>query len=216
MYKLHIGSKHISSWSLRPWLLLQTLNIPFEEILHHFIADKAAQREAWRAFSPTAQVPCLHDGATVVWDSLAITEYLAESHPAVWPQDKAARAWARSAAAEIHGGFPVLRTVCNFTLRPAPAPNITPGLQRELQRLDTLWNEGLERFGGAYLAGAHFSAADAFYAPVALRLENYGLAGHLTGEAAAYQARAAALPQLRLWVAEGLKETDPAQTDTAD
>ncbi len=206
MYKLHIGSKHISSWSLRSWLLLKTLNIPFDEVLHHFITDKAAQRGAWSAFSPTSQVPCLHDGGTVLWDSLAIAEYLAESHPEIWPQDKAARAWARSAAAEMHSGFPVLRTACGFTLKPADTPNITPGLQRELKRLDALWREGLNRFGGPYLAGSHFCAADAFYAPVALRLHNYGLGGRLGGEAQAYQEKILTLPQLKQWIADGLKE----------
>ena len=125
MYTLHIGSKHISSWSLRPWLLMKVLLIPFAETVHHFIADKAEQRRRWRAFSPNSQVPALDDGGRTVWDSLTIAEYLAERHPQVWPQDAAARAWARCAAAEMHSGFPVLRTVCNFTLEPAAPPATT-------------------------------------------------------------------------------------------
>ncbi|UOP00923.1 glutathione S-transferase N-terminal domain-containing protein [Kingella potus] len=164
-----------------PWLLMKVLRIPFAEALHHFIGDKTEQRRQWRAFSPSAQVPALANGGETVWDSLAIAEYLAERHPQVWPQDAAARAWARCAAAEMHSGFPVLRTVCNFTLQAAEPPCDTLGLQRELARLDALWNEGLERFGGGFLAGGGFCAADAFYAPVVLRLRCYGLAGRLNG-----------------------------------
>ncbi|MGF6148444.1 glutathione S-transferase [Kingella potus] len=213
MYTLHIGSKHISSWSLRPWLLMKVLRIPFAEALHHFIGDKTEQRRQWRAFSPSAQVPALANGGETVWDSLAIAEYLAERHPQVWPQDAAARAWARCAAAEMHSGFPVLRTVCNFTLQAAEPPCDTPGLQRELARLDALWNEGLERFGGGFLAGGGFCAADAFYAPVVLRLRCYGLAGRLNGAAAQYAERISALPELQQWISDGLEETQSGKSD---
>lgn len=213
MYRLHIGSKHISSWSLRPWLLMKACGIPFEEVLHHFIDDKEAQRAQWRPFSPTSQVPALHDGGTVVWDSLAIAEYLAERHPHIWPQDAEARAWARSAAAEMHSGFAVMRTVCNFTLLRADTPAITPGLRRNLERIDALWNEGLGRFGGDFLAAEHFGAVDAFYAPVALRLANHGLEDALSGAAKAYAQRLLALPAMKEWLSDGLKEIETARQE---
>src|SRR4051812_47345829 len=111
MYTLHIGNKNYSSWSLRPWVLLSELGIPFTEKLHVFGADFAA-RSIGR--SPSGKVPVLHDGDTVVWDSLAIAEYVAERHPGVWPADAKARAWARSTAAEMHSGFATLRDICTM------------------------------------------------------------------------------------------------------
>lgn len=102
MYQLYIANKNYSSWSLRPWVLLKALSIPFEEKLVAFAPGMA--QPAFKAFSPTAKVPCLIDGETTVWDSLAITEYLAEQHPGVWPADAKIRAWARCAAAEMHSG----------------------------------------------------------------------------------------------------------------
>ena len=110
MYELFIANKNYSSWSLRPWVLMKTLGIPFDERLIPFAGAGRANFEAFRKISPSAKVPCLRDGDTVVWDSLAIAEYLHERHPGVWPKDAAARAWARSAAAEMHSGFSALRT----------------------------------------------------------------------------------------------------------
>ncbi|HQY70835.1 MAG TPA: glutathione S-transferase N-terminal domain-containing protein, partial [Pseudomonadales bacterium] len=107
MYELYIANKNYSSWSLRPWVLMRELRIAFDERLVPFAPGSNFER--FRAFSPTGKVPCLHDGATVVWDSLAIAEYLAERHAGVWPSDARARAWARSAAAEMHSGFGALR-----------------------------------------------------------------------------------------------------------
>ncbi|MGL4605187.1 MAG: glutathione S-transferase N-terminal domain-containing protein, partial [Iodobacter sp.] len=103
MYQLYIANKLYSSWSLRPWLLLKQLNIPFTEQLVPFGAG--ASQPLFLQFSPTGKVPCLHDGERTVWDSLAMTEYLAERHAGVWPKDEDARAWARCAAAEMHSGF---------------------------------------------------------------------------------------------------------------
>ena len=107
MPTLYIANKNYSSWSLRPWLLMRELGLPFEEKLTPFAGHDTP--DAFRAFSPTGKVPCLVDGPTVVWDSLAITEYLAERFPHVWPAQAEARAWARCAAAEMHSGFPALR-----------------------------------------------------------------------------------------------------------
>ncbi len=203
MYELYIGNKNYSSWSLRPWLLLRALGIPFAEHVVPF--DPGTSWAKFRAFSPSGKVPCLVDGATVAWDSMGITEYLAERHAGVWPQDPLARAWARCAAAEMHSGFGALRQHCsmNCGLR-VRLDAISPALQRDLDRVDELWSEGLRRFGGPFLAGPAFTAVDAFYAPVAFRVRTYGLA--MSEGAAAYARRLLALPAMRDWDDEALAE----------
>ncbi len=154
MYTLHIGNKNYSSWSVRPWVLLTELGIPFHERLHIFGPDFAAKSEAG---SPTNKVPALRDGDRLVWDSLAIVEYVAERRPGVWPKDDGARAWARSAAAEMHSSFGTLREVCtmNCGLR-IQLHSISDALQGDLARLTELWEDGLKRFGGPFLAGNSF------------------------------------------------------------
>ncbi len=213
MYELHIGNKNYSSWSLRPWVLMTALGIPFTERQHWFQPDNSA----FTAFSPTALVPALVDGDLTVWDSLAIAEYVAESHPQVWPDAKAARAWARSAAAEMHSGFSTLRTRCSMNLGIRVKLNDTPpALLRDLSRIDALWNDGFDRFGGPYLAGASFTAVDAFFAPVAFRVQTYGLGFHLGTAARAYVDRLLAEPAMRDWYAAGLAETERDQPHEAD
>lgn len=203
MYTLYIGNKNYSSWSLRAWILLRELQIAFTERLMPF--REGSSWEAFREFSPTGKVPCLHDGGTVIWDSLAIAEYLAERHEGVWPGDSRARAWARCAAAEMHSGFGALRQHCSMScgvrvrLRETPA-----ALRQEIGRLEELWSEGIGRFGGPFLAGAAFGAVDAFYAPVAFRIQTYGL--ELQSVPAAYAARLLALPGMREWYAAALAE----------
>ena len=203
MLKLYIANKNYSSWSLRPWVLMRELGIPFDEILVPFDADPATG--SFRKFSPSGKVPCLVDDARVVWDSLAITEYLAERDPAVWPADPAAHAFARCAAAEMHSGFVNLRSACTMTcgLRIRPA-SLSPALSADLQRIDQLWNQGLERFGGPFLAGSAFTAADAFFAPVAFRVQTYALP--LSVIAQSYADRLLALPAMRAWYASALVE----------
>ncbi len=203
MYQLYIANKNYSSWSLRPWILLRELGIAFEEHVHPFPESNAFA--AFRAFSPTGRVPVLHDGELVVWDSLAIAEYLAERHPGVWPSEAAARAFARCAAAEMHSGFATLRSNCamNVGLR-VQLHSISPALQKDVARIAELWNEGLRRFGGPFLAGKSFTAADAFFCPVAFRVQTYGLA--LEGDAAAYAQRLLALPAMKEWYEAGLAE----------
>lgn len=183
---LHIGSKQISSWSMRAWLALKAAGAAFETREHPFLDDKEEQRRQWLVFSPTAQVPVLEDGAVRVWDSLAVCMYAAERYPQIWPEDTAARAWAYAAAAEMHAGFAALRTRCPFRTAAAEPVALDGGISADLVRLDALWGNGLSRFGGAFLAGVRFSAADAFYAPVVLRLHCYGLSGHLSAPAQEY------------------------------
>lgn len=203
MYTLHIANKNYSSWSLRPWILMREKGIGFAETLHRF--EPGGAWATFRAFSPTGKVPALHDGATVVWDSLAIVEYLAERHAGVWPSDAAARAWARSATAEMHSAFQTLRQHCSFNLGLRVTLNeIGPALQKDIDRIDELWSEGLKRFGGPFLAGASFTAVDAFYAPVQFRIQTYGL--KLGNAAGAYSQRVLALPGMADWQAAGLAE----------
>jgi glutathione S-transferase len=204
MYRLYIANKNYSSWSLRAWALMTELGIPFEEQLLHF--GRLAEWKAYRQLSPAGKVPCLQDDGVLVWDTLAIAEYLAERHTGVWPADPLARAWARSAAAEMHSGFEALRTRCSMSCGVRVRLNEhPPALERDLERLAGLWGEGLRRFGGPFLAGAAFSAADAFFAPVAFRVQSYGLP--LDATASAYMRRLLELASMRRWYAEALAET---------
>lgn len=201
-YTLYIANRNYSSWSLRPWLLMTELRIPFTETLVPFEESNHAN---FSRFSPNARVPCLHDGDTVIWDSLAIIEYLAESHAGVWPQQRVARAWARSAAAEMHSGFSALRNQCsmNCGLR-LQLHALKPDLMADLDRLDALWQDGLTRFGGPFLAGSDFNAVDAFYAPVAFRIQSYGLP--LSEASLAYAQHLLALVGMRDWYDKALQE----------
>ena len=204
MYELFIGNKNYSSWSLRPWVLLQQRGIAFREHMQPF--RHGSNWEAFRAFSPSGKVPCLRDGDTVVWDSLGIAEFLAERHPGLWPTGSAGRTWARCAAAEMHSGFSALRQVCtmNVGLRVRLHAH-SPALQADIRRIDELWSEGLTRFGGPYLAGAEFTIVDAFYCPVAYRVRTYGI--QLSDTAARYATRLLELPSMRAWEAAALLET---------
>ncbi|MFA0813848.1 glutathione S-transferase family protein [Microbulbifer epialgicus] len=203
MYKLFIANKNYSSWSLRPWLLMCHLEIPFNEQLVNF--EEGGSWEKFHSFSPTGLVPCLVDNDTTVWDSLAIAEYLAESYSQVWPIDKLARAWARSASAEMHSGFVVLREVCAMNCGLIiELKEISEQLKKELNRIDELWQEGLGRFGGPFLAGKTFTAVDAFYAPIAIRLKNYNLPTSHVAEG--YVEGILNLPAMKRWISEALQE----------
>jgi glutathione S-transferase len=204
MYTLHIANKNYSSWSLRPWVLMRVLGIPFEE--HQVEFPTGSSFTLFRAFSPNGRVPCLTDDGWPVWDSLAIVEYLAERHPGVWPEDAKARAWARSAVAEMHSSFTALRNDCpmNCGVRVRPKEK-SAALKQDLFRLSDLWNDGLARFGGPFLAGPAFTGVDAYFAPVAFRAQSYGLT--FEGAAADYPARLLGLPAMRDWYAAGLAET---------
>jgi glutathione S-transferase len=207
MYTLYIGNKNYSSWSLRPWVLMQAIDIPFEERVMPFDpGGYGASHDTFRIFSPSGLVPCLHDDETVIWESLGIVEYLAERHTGVWPTTPRSRAWARSATAEMHAGFGALRNTCtmNIGLR-IRLHETPPALVRDIARLDELWTEGLTRFGGPFLAGEDFTAVDAFYAPVAFRIRTYGLT--LSHAPAAYGARLLTLPAMQRWEADALAET---------
>ncbi len=214
MYTLHIANKNYSSWSLRPWVLMKELGIDFNEQLIVF-GDKLAW-QAYRKLSPSGKVPCLIDQDTTVWDSLAITEYLAEHHDDVWPKDPKARAWARCAAAEMHSGFQPLRDICSMNVGLRIRMNtISESLQKDIDRVDSLWSHGLQQFGGPFLAGKRFTAVDAFFAPVVYRVRTYGL--DLSDESAAYVERILSLDSMQQWEADALAEPwrDPMHEDVA-
>lgn len=202
-YTLITANRNYSSWSLRPWLLMKALGIPFEDRLEPFA--QALNYDAFRDFSPTGQVPALVDGQRTVWDSLGITLYLTDRHPGIWPEDPEARAFAQCAVAEMHSGFSALRNDCtmNVGVRVAPRP-MSAALIKDVDRLTELFEGGLKRFGGPWLGGATFSALDAFYAPVAYRIRTYGLA---VGKGQVWVDSILAHPAMLEWEAAALSET---------
>lgn len=203
MYQLYIANKNYSSWSLRPWVLMRELGLDFEERL--IVFGDAAAWSAYRRVCPSGKVPCLLDGDMRIWDSLSIAEYLAEQHAGVWPRNARARAFARSAACEMHSGFAELRKRCSMSCGVrVHLQERGAALEQDLVRLTALWLEGLQRFGGPFLAGEHFTAADAFFAPVAFRIQTYGLS--LDPAADAYARRLLQLPSMQSWYAAALAE----------
>ncbi|NOU04155.1 MAG: glutathione S-transferase family protein [Novosphingobium sp.] len=211
-YTLITANRNYSSWSLRPWLLMKALGIPFEERFEPFA--KPDNYPDFRAFSPSGQVPVLLYGERKVWDSLAITLYLADRHQGIWPEDPSARAFAQCIVAEMHGGFGHLRNDCtmNVGVRVRPKP-MSEGLQRNVTRVREIFEFGLERFGGPWLAGAEFSAADAFYAPVAFRVRTYELD---VGTGQAWVNHVLAHPAMRDWEDQALAETWREETHEAE
>jgi glutathione S-transferase len=211
MYRLYIGNKNYSSWSLRGWLVTKLCGAPFEEVLVPLAG--VTPNPANYAFSPSGLVPCLHDGDTFVWDTLAIAEYLAERHAGMWPVRANARAWARSVAAEMHSGFGAMRndmTMCireRVDVRPWSAATA-----QNVARVTQIWNESRARHSGdgEFLCGA-FSIADCFYAPVAYRFRTYGV--EPDGAAKAYLASMLAHPLLREWEQAALAETTIIEAD---
>ncbi len=202
-YTLITANRNYSSWSLRPWLLMKALGIPFVDRIEPF--TKPDNYDEFRAFSPTGQVPLLLDGTRSIWDSLGIALYLADRHDGVWPRQEEARAFAQCITAEMHGGFGALRRECtmNVGVRVAPLPH-SPALRRDIARLRELLEEGLDRFGGPWLTGPEFSAADAFYAPVAWRIRSYGLD---VGQAGTWVDHIIAHPAMQQWEQEALAES---------
>lgn len=206
-YTLITANRNYSSWSLRPWVLMKALDIPFVD---EIVCFEEENYDRFRAFAPNGQVPCLkHDRGNgdivTVWDSLGIAEYLAERHTGCWPEDGEARTWARCAAAEMHGGFAPLRNICpmNVGVR-ATLHRIETPLRRNIDRIGELFAEGIERFGGPWLAGERFTIVDAFYAPVAYRVRSFGLDIGTAGQA--WVERILAHPAMLEWERQALAE----------
>jgi glutathione S-transferase len=213
--KLIIGNRNYSGWSARPWLVLTHFGIPFEEEVVPL--SGRGWRDCLRRKSPTGRVPVLVDGDLVVPESLAIIEYLGEGyrqHP-IWPPDRAARALARSAAAEMHAGFAALRAAAPVNLRASlPGRVSLDRVAGDLQRLESLWGGLLDRFGGPYLFGRDFCAADAMYAPVAARIRTYDLP--VTDTAAGFVDAIYALPAFQTWLAAAVAEPWTIQCEELD
>jgi glutathione S-transferase len=206
---LVVGNKNYSSWSMRPWLAMRASRIPFEEVFIPLYTDNKADKDRILSFTRSGKVPALIDGDVTVWDSLSIIEYLAERFPEakLWPQDRAARAHARSISAEMHSSFLPLRNECGMNLhRPIRAVTLTADAQANVARVVQIWTECRERYGklGPFLFGA-FTAADAMYAPVVHRLRTYAI--KVAPQAQAYMETMMALPAFAEWTRAGLAET---------
>jgi glutathione S-transferase len=192
---LFIANKTYSSWSFRPWLAMRMAGIEFNEELIPF--SDGGTNPAFRAFSPTGKVPVLRAGDLVIWETLAILEYLAETHPTLWPADRSARARARAISSEMHAGFQALRNECPMNMRrPRRAIPISDAARADVARITDIWTSALAQSGGPFLYG-EFSAADAMFAPVVNRFDVYAL----TENAAvlAYMERMKALPPYQEW-----------------
>lgn len=213
--KLYIGNKNYSSWSMRSGVLLAAFGIRFEEVKLRF--DFTPDSEWTRVIAgvtPTQRVPVVvEDDGFTVWDTLAIAEYIADRHPehAIWPRDAKARARARSLCAEMHAGFMRLRTVCPMNIEvffPDVGARLwaeDEALRADVARLDAAWSDALQTSGGPFLFGA-FSAADAYFAPVAVRLSRFGLP--VSEAAAAYRDALLAHPAVEDWIADSMREQD--------
>lgn len=214
MLQLYIGNKNYSSWSMRSGVLLKQAGVPFEEKLVKFdsLGDPDSEfGRTIRKVNPAGRVPALVDDGFVVWDSLAIAEYVAEKYPdkQLWPQDAKKRARARSVCAEMHSGFSALRDHCTMNIE-ASLPEAgaivwrdKPAVRADVQRIVQMWAALLEEHKGPMLFG-EFTIADAFYAPVCMRIKNYALPvpGHITD----YIRRVCELPGVKAWIADALEE----------
>jgi glutathione S-transferase len=197
---LVVGNKNYSSWSLRPWIAMKVLKITFEEKRIPLYVPGA--KDEILKHSPAGKVPCLVDGGTRIWDSLAILEYLAEKHPQLWPADRAERARARSISAEMHSGFPNLRQHMSMNVRKRfPGKGRTPEVDAEIARIQAIWSAAKKPF----LFGG-FGAADAMYAPVVLRFRTYDV--ELPPACRAYSDAVLALEPMREWIAAAERETE--------
>jgi glutathione S-transferase len=215
MLKLYIGNKNYSSWSMRPWVLLKQAGIPFEEVMVRFdgLDADSAFKQTIQSVNPVGRVPVLVDDGFAVWDTLAIAEYAAEKFPDkhLWPKDAKARARARSVCAEMHSGFSALRSHCPMNIE-ASLPQVgalvwrdQPAVREDVQRIVSMWTGLLEEHKGPMLLG-EFSIADAYFAPVCMRLKNYALPvpGHITD----YIRRLTALSGVKAWIEDALAEKD--------
>ena len=197
MLKLVIGDHNYSSWSLRPWLALKQVGLPFEEISVRL--RQATTKTDILKYSPSAKVPCLIDGETLVWESLAICEYLAEIAPTLWPSERKARAEARAIASEMHAGFPSLRQEMPLDVRTSlPRPQLSPEAKADVARVIAIWEDCRRRYGskGPFLFG-HFTNADAMYAPVVFRFQTYRI--ELPEASRRWSDTMLALPAMQEW-----------------
>ena len=203
MKTLYIANRNYSSWSLRPWLLMHELGLAFDEQVLPF--GQEASWQDYRALGGSGKVPMLVSDDCTVWDSLAIVETLADEQPRVWPAHAKARAWARSACAEMHSGFQALRDICSMNVGvTVELTDIPPALQKDIDRVIELWQQGLSTFGGPYLGEAEFTAVDAFFAPVVFRFRGYQIP--LPENCQNYLHTMLSLPGMKEWEKAALEE----------
>jgi glutathione S-transferase len=204
---LVIGNKNYSSWSSRPWLAMKQAELDFQEIRVPLYAENS--REELLKYSPSGKVPVLLHNDLVIWESLAICEYIAEQfEPGLWPADVSTRAIARSVSHEMHGGFFALRQNMPMNCRARhPGKGMTPELEKDIQRISDIWRACRTNYGrnGDFLFG-NFSIADAMFAPVVLRFVTYGVI--LDDIEQEYADRIYNLPSLQEWVNEGIREPE--------
>ncbi len=214
--QLYIGNKNYSSWSMRPWVMLTNAGIAFDEVMLRFdsFAPGSAFRTAIDKISPVGKVPCLVDDGLVVWDTLAIAEYVAEKYPDKkhWSVDVKHRARARSICAEMHSGFSALRSACMMNIE-ASLPEVgalvlrdKPAVRADVARVETIFSELLAQHGGPYLFGSQFTIADAYYAPVCMRFKTYALSQRQ--DVNDYLERLRAAPGVAQWIAAAVVEDD--------
>lgn len=216
MPTLYIGNKNYSSWSMRPWVLMRQAGIAFAEVMVRFDSFDASSafKAALAPITPVGKVPVLVDDGLAVWDTLAIAEYLAERFPehSLWPADPRLRARARSVCAEMHAGFGALRSHCPMNIE-ASLPDIgarvwreQAGVRADVERLSAMWTGLLAQYPEGGMLFGRFSIADAYFAPVCMRLATYALP--VPAPVAAYVERVRALPGVKAWIDGALAERD--------
>jgi len=210
--KLVIGNKNYSTWSLRPWLLLDYFSLDFTEIIESLGPDQLGQRLG--QYSASNKVPVLLDDEVCVWDSLAICEYINEQYLAGkgWPKSVANRALARSLSAQMHSGFGAMRNEMPMNIRAKRQLNLSRDAQRDIQLVQQAWHNAMAQSGGPWLAG-EFSIVDCMFAPVVMRFETYNIP--LSASAQSYAEQMLALPSIKKWIASALTEDEVVQVDEA-
>lgn len=214
--QLYIGNKNYSSWSMRPWVLMTQAGIAFDEVLLRFdsFAPGSVFRGAIEKISPTGKVPCLVDDGLVVWDTLAINEYLAEKYPDknLWPSAVKDRARARSICAEMHSGFTGVRNTCPMNIE-ASLPDVgalalrdKPAVRADVARIEAIFSELLSQHAGPFLFGGQFTVADAYFAPVCMRFKTYALSQN--NAVNAYIERLCTAPGVAQWITAARAEED--------
>lgn len=207
--KLIITNRRYSSWSMRGWLAAEHSGLTYEEEMVDIYAADWPERRLTEPFANAAgKVPILLDGDAIIWNAIGIVDWLDRKSGGTrfWPADGRARAFAVSAAVEMQSGFAALRQHCSMNvMRHYPGWQVHEAAKPDIARIDTIWRDGLARFGGPWLAGPDWGAVDILYAPVASRFTTYGLA--LSSDAEAYRARAMDHPLAKRWIADAARET---------
>lgn len=212
--KLIIGNKNYSTWSMRPWLMLDAFGIPFEEVLVSLRDQGLSERLA--QYSDTKRVPVLVDGEITIWDSLAICEHVSEAHlsGAGWPKATADRALARAITAEMHSGFTALRNELPMNCRASRSVELSDSAKADISRVDEIWSRYARKdSAGELRLFAEFSIADCFFAPVVMRFITYGIA--LSAPATQYLNAMRSHPSVEKWVAAAVLEIEIVESDEA-